>query len=220
MLRDSDICEVCCKRFRVGQSLDVIPLGNDTRESERVYVYVHVKCAAPYRETKQREEEEIKKLAEEYSQLDYLARAAKGKAHGSSNQKALRRQRRLKRQLLEKTQGPGWTADQWEAVKRKYHYRCVCCRRKGLNLEPDHVDPIDKRGAHRITNIQPLCKPCNMKKSARYKDYRPNDVHQWEREIRGLCRFGTLTTKPCQRLAVDGTLFCNVHRRDSDRKMH
>jgi hypothetical protein len=72
MLRESDICEVCCKRFRVGQSLDIIPVGEDTQEDERVYAYVHIKCAAPYRQRKQKEKEEIKRLEKEFFQLDYL----------------------------------------------------------------------------------------------------------------------------------------------------
>ena len=145
--------------------------------------------------------------------MEYLASAVRGRAPNSSNCRALRRQRRLIRQLLEMRQGVGWTADQWEALKKKYHHRCVCCRKKGIKLEPDHVDPIDKGGAHHISNIQPLCKRCNMKKGARYRDYRPKNVGQWEREIRGQCRHGILTTRPCNRLAVEGKPFCTSHQR-------
>ena len=49
-LRDLDFCEVCKRRFKVDQSLETIPLGDGTEEGERVYVYVHVKCAVPHRE--------------------------------------------------------------------------------------------------------------------------------------------------------------------------
>jgi 5-methylcytosine-specific restriction endonuclease McrA len=219
MLRDSDMCELCNKRFRVGQSLDIIPLGDGTEEGERVSVYVHERCAAPYRQKEKKRKEDIRHLEEEMSRLDYLASAVWGRAHDSINCKALRRQRRLKRQLLELRQGPGWTADQWEALKRKYHHRCVCCLQEGLRLEPDHIDPIDKGGAHHISNIQPLCKPCNMKKGARHHDYRPDDARQWERDIRGFCRGGIYTTKLCNRLVVAGRMFCAVHLRERDREI-
>lgn len=217
MLRDSDICEVCRKPFRVNQSLAIISLGDDTDEGERVKVWAHKKCALPYhqkkRESEKKREAEITQLVDEISRLDYLASAVWGRAHDSINCRALRRQRRLKRQLLELRQGPGWTVDQWEALKRKYHHRCVCCRKKGLKLEPDHIDPIDKGGTHHISNIQPLCKPCNMKKGARYYDHRPKDVREWERKIRGRCRYGSFSADPCTRLAVEGKMFCTVHLR-------
>jgi 5-methylcytosine-specific restriction endonuclease McrA len=146
--------------------LTTIPLDDGTQERERVYVYVHVKCAAPYPLIEKNQKKEVRQLEEEISQLDYLASAVDGRTPDSINCKALSKQRRLKRQLFEKRQGPGWTLDQWEPLKRKYHHRCVCCRKKGLKLEPDHIDPIDNGGAHHISNIQPLCKPCNMKKGA------------------------------------------------------
>lgn len=217
MLRDSDNCAICHKRFRVGQSLDIIPL--DPTANEPVHVYVHFKCAAPYRRKQQELEEEIKTLREEISWLDYLASAAYGRAHDSINQKALRRQRRLRRKLLEKMQGPGWTDHQWEALKRKYHRRCLCCRKKGLELEPDHVEPIEKGGAHHINNIQPLCKACNMRKGARYKDYRPSDVREWERQIRGLCQHASLTPQRCKKLALEGGIFCATHQQRLDREV-
>jgi HNH endonuclease len=219
-LRDLDFCEVCNRRFKVGQSLETIPVGDGTEEGERVYVYVHVECAAPHREKEKKKKEEIARLEEEISRLDYLASAVWGRAADSINCRALRRQRRLKRRLFETRQGPGWTLEQWDALKRKYNHRCVCCQKKGLKLEPDHIDPIDKGGAHHISNIQPLCKPCNMKKGARYHDYRPKDVRQWERGICGLCPGGIGTTKPRTRLALAGRMFCTVHQRERDREMN
>lgn len=217
MLRDSDNCGVCHKPFRVGKPLEMIPL--DPTAEEVIHVYVHPKCAAPYLRKQKEQDEEIRNLKEAIYRLDYLAGAASGKAHDSLNQRALRRQRRLRRRLLEKLQGPGWTPQQWETLVRKYHHRCVCCRKKGLQLEPDHVEPIEKGGAHHITNIQPLCKRCNMRKGARYHDYRPRDVREWEREIRGQCRYGSLTPQRCKRLAVEGASFCSVHKRELDQEL-
>jgi 5-methylcytosine-specific restriction endonuclease McrA len=186
---------------------------------EPVHVYVHVKCAAPYRRKEQQKEKEISELKEKIYHLDYLAGAARGKAHDSINQRALRRQRRLKRRLLEMRQGPGWTEPQWQALKRKYHHRCLCCRKKGLQLEPDHIEPIEKGGAHHINNIQPLCKDCNMRKGARYHDYRPSDVREWERQIRGLCQYASLTPQRCKRLALESGIYCAVHKREHNREI-
>jgi len=195
----------------------MIPL--DPTAEEIVYVYVHPKCAAPYLRKQKKREEDPRNHKETIYRLDSLAGAAYGKAHDSVNQRALLRQRRLRRQLLEKLQGPGWTPEQWEALKRRYHHRCVCCRKKGLQLEPDHVEPVEKGGAHHISNIQPLCKRCNMRKGARYHNYRPADVRQWEREIRGKCRHGSLTPNPCKRLAVEGAGLCSIHKRELDREI-
>jgi 5-methylcytosine-specific restriction endonuclease McrA len=195
----------------------MIPL--DLTANEPVYVHVHLKCATPYRRAEQDREQEINKLKEEIFHLGYLASASRGKAHDSINQKALRRQRRLRRQLLEKMQGAGWTEHQWQALKRKYNNRCLCCRKKGLKLEPDHVEPIEKGGVHHISNIQPLCKACNMKKGARYKDYRPSDVREWEREIRGQCQYGSLTLHPCKRLAIEDAIFCAAHQREHEQEL-
>jgi len=50
MLRESDICGICGKRFRVGQTLNITLLGDRTQEGERDHIYVHIKCAIPYHE--------------------------------------------------------------------------------------------------------------------------------------------------------------------------
>src|SRR5437588_11097606 len=101
MLRESDICEVCRKKFRVGKPLTIIPLEDGTEEGERVSVWVHDKCAGAYREKERKKKEDIRRLEEELASLDYLAGAVWGRASDSINCGALRRQRRLKRQLLE-----------------------------------------------------------------------------------------------------------------------
>lgn len=66
------------------------------------------------------------------------------------------------------------TSRQWEALKAKYAYRCLCCQRKEpeIKLTIDHVVPICKGGTNSIENIQPLCFSCNASKREKIIDYR------------------------------------------------
>ena len=67
---------------------------------------------------------------------------------------------------------PGhFTGPQLLTLFSNYGNRCLRCRRK-RSLTPDHVIPFSKGGTNYISNIQPLCFPCNMKKGRRTTDYR------------------------------------------------
>jgi 5-methylcytosine-specific restriction endonuclease McrA len=68
-----------------------------------------------------------------------------------------------------------YTAAEWEALKARYHYCCLCCgeQEPAIKLTVDHIVPISKGGANVIDNIQPLCRSCNARKYARHIDYRP-----------------------------------------------
>lgn len=77
----------------------------------------------------------------------------------------LRRTVRL-RQAREK--GTHTSAD-WEAVQRRYDYRCVRCMTpaeelSGGTLTKDHVLPIRFGGSDAADNLQPLCRNCNTAK--------------------------------------------------------
>ena len=77
------------------------------------------------------------------------------------------------RKLLGKDQL--FTNAQWEALKRRYKYRCVRCSRKETPENPltrDHVIPTIMGGSPLIDNIQPLCWNCNQTKKDGIKDYR------------------------------------------------
>lgn len=61
------------------------------------------------------------------------------------------------------------TEDEWIALKRRYSHVCPSCLRQEpeISLTRDHITPLTKNGDDTITNIQPLCKSCNSKKSTR-----------------------------------------------------
>lgn len=64
------------------------------------------------------------------------------------------------------------TAQEWEEIKSRYDYKCLCCGRSNVSLTQDHVVPLKMKGEHTANNIQPLCQSCNSKKSTKIIDYR------------------------------------------------
>jgi 5-methylcytosine-specific restriction endonuclease McrA len=76
------------------------------------------------------------------------------------------------RRRAKKTQAGGYyTQEEWFALCVEYNNRCACCNKR-RKLTADHVVPIAKGGTSWITNIQPLCGPCNRHKSTKTTDYR------------------------------------------------
>lgn len=55
------------------------------------------------------------------------------------------------------------TPAEWADLKRRANDRCAKCKKKAT-LTVDHIIPLSKGGTDRITNIQPLCRPCNRQK--------------------------------------------------------
>lgn len=68
--------------------------------------------------------------------------------------------------------GGEFSYSQWAALLKQYGYRCLCCGASDVLLTPDHIVPLSRGGSNSIDNIQPLCAPCNGKKSTKTIDYR------------------------------------------------
>lgn len=78
--------------------------------------------------------------------------------------------------------GGSYTAAEWKALKKQYGGRCLCCGKKG-KLTADHVVPVIKGGTSDISNLQPLCKPCNSSKGDKATDYRTKPgILRWIQE--------------------------------------
>lgn len=58
------------------------------------------------------------------------------------------------------------TFGEWELLKKQYGYICPMCKKSEpeIKLTEDHKIPLSKKGSDDISNIQPLCLKCNMKK--------------------------------------------------------
>ncbi len=67
------------------------------------------------------------------------------------------------------------TWEQWQDLKVKYNYMCLCCKQQEpfVELCADHIIPVSVGGSNDIENIQPLCRPCNSRKHSMVFDYRP-----------------------------------------------
>ena len=73
--------------------------------------------------------------------------------------------------------GGSHTAEEWEELKRRTGYCCICCGSTDRKLYRDHIKPVVKGGRDNIKNIQPLCKQCNFYKAARHSmSYLGNQV--------------------------------------------
>ena len=68
--------------------------------------------------------------------------------------------------------GGNFTPGEWRDLKHRSGNSCLCCGRKDVALQADHVIPISKGGTNDIGNIQPLCGDCNKTKRQSSTDYR------------------------------------------------
>jgi hypothetical protein len=103
-------------------------------------------------------------------QRDKVRIKARNKAHRQANPIAANA-RTHKRRAAKTKAGGTYTSAQWIVLCNKYGNRCLCCNNK-RRLTPDHVIPIVKGGTSNISNIQPLCMPCNAHKHTGTTDFR------------------------------------------------
>lgn len=100
------------------------------------------------------------------------------------NPKKKRDMIRLRRARISKAPG-SFTETEFKHMCDQYDNRCLRCGRTDLPLEPDHIIPLSWDGSSNdISNIQPLCGPCNQSKKDRHAiDYRTKALpKRWKQE--------------------------------------
>lgn len=122
-------------------------------------VFCNQKCYSKFRETKLpfKEQHAYKGILKE-GQPKWLYTVRYRKAHPEriSHLKA-------RRYARERNAEGSHTLEEWQALKKKFNYRCATCKKKRL-LTKDHIKPLSLNGTDYIENIQPLCRSCNSRK--------------------------------------------------------
>lgn len=78
--------------------------------------------------------------------------------------KEKKRIRKHIRRALEKKAKGKFTLKDWKRILKEHFFRCAWCGTKhGLTI--DHVIPLSKGGSNFPSNLQPLCRSCNSRKS-------------------------------------------------------
>ena len=100
--------------------------------------------------------------------VERTVRASRGRFRGNAIGNA---QNLLVRNILSNFGEESFGPEHWQQVIGAFGRRCAYCGQEG-ELLMDHVVPINKQslGEHRLGNLVPSCKPCNVNKGD--KDFR------------------------------------------------
>jgi hypothetical protein len=88
-----------------------------------------------------------------------------------------------RREALKKNVASNLNIEQWEAIKKKFNYRCAYCGGEN-KLEQEHFIPLHKGGEYTINNIIPACKSCNCSKQDKnfFEWYPKQEFYSEDRE--------------------------------------
>lgn len=165
--------EPWCRACVSTQRRDVYHLNRETRLAQiKAYADLHREESAVYhRERRQR----LRDVLAKQDRLYYEAHREQAAEYGRQRRALFPEKIRLAhlaRTHRRRSAEGSFTADEWKALCNLYENRCLACGRDDVGLTVDHVVPLAKGGTNWITNLQPLCRPCNSKKHLRATDYR------------------------------------------------
>lgn len=112
---------------------------------------------------------------------DPAKKAARRRRWEEANRETLRVVKAIRQRVRAhkiRAQDGQFSSAEWEALCTRYGNICLRCGAAGVPLTVDHVVPISKGGTNWITDVQPLCKPCNSWKGTKTIDFRPDSAAQ------------------------------------------
>ncbi len=120
-----------------------------------------------YHNRKDRHGAEYLKRAREYNRKYYEKNPEKKHAHTVNHQNR-RRARKMN------VGGEHFTEREFRDLCASLGNKCLCCGDSNVQLTADHVIPLilEITNSDSISNIQPLCMPCNLRKGIKTTDYR------------------------------------------------
>src|SRR6266702_2369218 len=138
--------------------------SKDAKIKDGLYSYCKA-CIKAYQEERK---EEIQAKKKDYRQANLDKIKARSDAYCQANRELILARKKLFREknkehvrrTLNTQAGGSYTIAEWEILKARCDYRCLCCgtQEPDIKLTADHVIPVSKQGTSNINNIQPLCK--------------------------------------------------------------
>ena len=184
--RSGKLCSDECRKEKELQRNRARLKTESYREKQRLYREAHRHVAAfnqkvYYKNHEEEYKEKAKVRYEENPEPAKIAariwaknnkqrKAATDKAWAKANQDKVRSYQHKHRSAVQGN-GGSYTPAEWTALCARYHNRCLDCDKR-RKLTADHVIPVSKGGTSYISNIQPLCGPCNCSKGAKTIDFR------------------------------------------------
>lgn len=153
-----------CAKYRASHP-DKVPLWSKT-----YYAAHKEEIAARSKAYYESQREKLREYHKAYRAANRERIAAQQRAYQQANRDKLRvfASTRAARKI---ENGGSHTADEWQELCAWFDNACVCCGAT-TRLVVDHVLPVSKGGTDDISNVQPLCKPCNSRKHVQEIDYR------------------------------------------------
>ena len=184
--RTSKLCSDVCREEKELQRSRKRAITKNYQEQQRKYREEHRAVAAKRQRAYYKAHEEeykakakvrydenpepAKKCAKAWARKNKRRKIATDKAWVKANHDKVRSYQHKHRTAV-RGNGGSFTAAEWNALCKQYRHKCLRCNKR-RKLTADHVIPVSKGGSSDMSNIQPLCGPCNSSKGAKTTDYR------------------------------------------------
>jgi len=167
-----------CRKIQPVETFSLKPSGNRSSECK------------PCVNARKQSDPHLKEKRRAYYEANRASILAKSKAYQQAHPEVLKksskkwaannqercRERVQRRRNRKRGNGGSYTAQEWQELCDRAWNRCLDCGRK-KPLSVDHVIPVSKGGTSEISNLQPLCVPCNSRKRDKEIDFRSRLVY-------------------------------------------